>query len=437
MSRTWRKNPRQIWAEAVARARGDGSVDAWERWFPWWNVALYGLLLLSVLSTVLDWWASESPAAWRWLAMAGLSLAFGTWHWQMVIRRTEDIQRARPMLVYLGGATLLYVGLTELHPAFMTLTFVMYLNLFSLVPTRWSLTIVGPFSLVVWWRGAASGDDGGIAFTPETAAIFLISLALSGGMALYIDAIIRQSSERGQLIDELHATRGQLAAAQWQAGRTAERQRLAGEIHDTLAQGFASIVMNLEAADGALKGGTPDLPTVERHLDQARRTARESLTEARHLVWALRPAPLEQDGLHEALKRLAARWSEESGVGLVTAVHGAPRTLHPEVEVTLLRAAQEALANVRKHAGATRVTLTLSYMEDEASLDIQDDGGGFDPAARNGANSTQDGYGLAAMRARVEGLGGTLSVESAPGQGTTIAAAVPALTVAAVEEKGA
>ena len=108
---------------------------------------------------------------------------------------------------------------------------------------------------------------------------------------------------------------------------------------------------------------------------------------------------------------------------------GTPRTVHPEVEVTLLRAAQEALANVARHAGASRVGLTLSYMEDLVTLDVRDDGAGFDPAVRR-ETSEKGGFGLAAMRERVQRLAGTLAVESEPGGGTAISACVPKVAAA-------
>ncbi len=206
-----------------------------------------------------------------------------------------------------------------------------------------------------------------------------------------------------------------------------ERQRLAREIHDTLAQGFTSIVMHLEAAEGALPG---DLATVQRHLNQARDMARTSLEEARRLVWALRPKPLEQAPLPEALARVVERWSRESGIPADVTVTGTPAPLRPEAEVTLLRAAQEALTNVRKHARASRVTVTLSYMDDLVVLDVQDDGVGFDPAAEPPASSEPPGglgggFGLRAMRERVTRLGGQLLIESAPGEGTTVVVEVP------------
>lgn len=218
-----------------------------------------------------------------------------------------------------------------------------------------------------------------------------------------------------------------------QAGVLRERQRMAHEIHDTLAQGFTSIVMNLEAAEGiASLGRTPRPGSGEaglrRHLDQARATARESLTEARRLVWALRPEALENLPLPEALSQLAEKWSKESGIAAGAAVAGEPRRLPEEVEATLYRVAQEALANVRKHAvGAGWAMLTLSYMGAAVSLDVRDDGAGFDPDLENRKvrSGTSGGFGLKGMRERLEGAGGSLCVESAPGEGTALAVEFP------------
>jgi signal transduction histidine kinase len=252
--------------------------------------------------------------------------------------------------------------------------------------------------------------------------IMVMVTGISIVLALFIDAIIRQSHERQQLIEELQAARQDLAAAERQAGVQEERQRLARDIHDTLAQGFISIVIHLEALEQALP---TDSPVVQRHLDQARRTARESLAEARSLVWALRPELLDHSSLAEALPQLAARWSDETGVPAMAAVTGAPQPLAPQIEVTLLRAAQEALANIRKHARARQVALTLSYMGDSVVLDIQDDGVGFALGRLTPADQVDIGYGLVAMRERVEQMGGTLTLESAPGEGTTLAIELP------------
>src|SRR5918997_1108280 len=210
-----------------------------------------------------------------------------------------------------------------------------------------------------------------------------------------------------------------------QTGVLRERQRMAHEIHDTLAQGFTSIVMNLEAAEGAMP---PSTDRARHHLDQARLTARESLTEARRLVWALRPEALENASLPEALERLVERWRGESSIVASVATTGTPCPLPSEIEATLFRVAQEALTNVRKHApGANRVALTLSYMGDAVALDARDDGEGFEPdrEAERKRDHNSGGFGLRGMRERVESVGGTLSVESAIGEGTTLAVKLP------------
>jgi signal transduction histidine kinase len=121
---------------------------------------------------------------------------------------------------------------------------------------------------------------------------------------------------------------------------------------------------------------------------------------------------------------MAASWSRVSGVHLAFEVTGTPVALSPDVETTLFRVAQEALANVAKHARASRTALTLSYTDELLLLDIRDDGAGFDP------QKPADGFGLDGMRQRVRGAGGTLEIESEPGHGTAIAAAVPAIPAA-------
>jgi signal transduction histidine kinase len=128
-----------------------------------------------------------------------------------------------------------------------------------------------------------------------------------------------------------------------------------------------------------------------------------------------------------------ARWSVTSGVAGEVETTGDARALHPEVEVTLLRVAQEALANVAKHAGASRAGVTLSYMEDVVSLDVRDDGAGFLPPSRSAAptasngNQAGGGFGLIAMRQRVDRLAGQLEIESEPGTGTAVSASLPAI----------
>ena len=211
-----------------------------------------------------------------------------------------------------------------------------------------------------------------------------------------------------------------------QAAVLRERQRMAHEIHDTIAQGFTSIIMTIGAAEANLPSA--QAPEVWRYFEGVRRTARENLAEARRLVWALRPEALEGTSLPEALSRLAASWSENSGVACGVTLTGAPVPLPAATEAILLRAAQEALSNIRKHARAKRAALTLSFVGDVVLLDVQDDGAGFHPgAAADGAARLAGGFGLRAMRERVEGVGGTLCVESALGEGTTLTVSLPSM----------
>jgi len=188
-----------------------------------------------------------------------------------------------------------------------------------------------------------------------------------------------------------------------------------------LAQGFASIVTLSEAAraQGRL---SPEAAT--RRLEEAGQVARASLGEARRAIWALRPEPLEHGSLGRALGELAAGFGSQTGIDTQAAVTGEEVGLAAEAQEALLRVAQEALANVRKHASAHRVRLTLSYLDDATLLDVCDDGVGFDPAAPAGSGPG-GGFGLAGMRERLGAHGGTLTVEAAPGQGTTVAAALP------------
>jgi signal transduction histidine kinase len=218
----------------------------------------------------------------------------------------------------------------------------------------------------------------------------------------------------------LHA---QLLTQAREAGILDERQRMAREIHDTLAQGLAGIITQVQAAEQAR-----DRPADwQRHLDHVAQLARDSLSEARRSVHAVRPEALETARLPEALSEVVRRWSALHAVPAELVVTGTSRPLHPEVEVVLLRTGQEALTNVAKHARASRVGLTLSYMEDVTTLDVRDDGVGFDPAAAAPGDGATGGFGLTSMRQRVARLTGTLAVESEPGGGTAISASVPAI----------
>jgi len=246
------------------------------------------------------------------------------------------------------------------------------------------------------------------------AATFAVALSLV--FSRWMRAVMAQSEERGMLLMALSEAREQLFAAHHEAGVQAERQRLAGEIHDTLAQGFTSIVTLIQAAAPAVE---PESQSREL-LDLALTTARENLAEARALVTTLSPTQLDGGSLGDAITR-AAQAARIGGEAMIRSeVTGSPRTLPTSTEVVLLRVAQEALANVRKHSGARRVDVELRYAGDTVSVTVSDDGHGFN------VDGVSGGFGLRGMRERVRQAGGTIAVETAPGEGTVVSAEVPA-----------
>lgn len=390
------------------RSRDARSQHAWVRLVWIWHAAFYALLVLSLLLALAD----MGPRGERLPVLAGLTAALGLWHWFMVMRPGWP-HRAWQRVLYLAVAALLWLGLVTLHGAYHLVLFALFSQVYMLLPLAWA--IPGSVLLVGLIAGRGILQDP----APDYGWLFgtLLSLVFGTLFAVWVDSIITQSEERQRLIEELEATRERLAAQERRAGVLEERGRLAREIHDTLAQGFISIITHLEAAEVDLPAGSE---ASRRHLERARSTARENLTEARRLVAALRPEILEGSSLPAALRRLADRWSEASGARAKVNVTGDHEHLSQDLQVALLRVAQEALSNVRRHARARNVTLTLSYMEDLVALDVQDDGLGFDPGS-----SPAGGFGLESMRERVESLGGRLVLESEPGEGTTLTVQLP------------
>jgi signal transduction histidine kinase len=265
---------------------------------------------------------------------------------------------------------------------------------------------------------SAAGLLVGEGTAPDTVRDVLMSmgsgLAISLVLGLWIGRIIEQSEQRADLIAELERTRAELGAAQHAAGVVAERERVAGEIHDTLAQGFTSIVALAQAESARLAAAGEDTT----RLELIETTARQNLSEARALVAAFAPVDLQGSDVDAALARVAGRFGAETGVPVVVESTWPEGTgIGTERAVVLVRSVQEALSNVRRHAGAGRVVLRLSADPDPV-VEVLDDGIGFDPAAA-------PGFGLDGMRRRVEAAGGRLDVDSAPGRGTRLRVSLP------------
>ncbi|GLW05093.1 two-component sensor histidine kinase [Microtetraspora sp. NBRC 13810] len=312
------------------------------------------------------------------------------------------------LVLYLGLLVLVYAPAVYLNSASYFALFGLYPQCFIALRYGRAVFAAAALSLSPVLVFVLNGADAGTALALLVGAG--IQIVFSAGFGFWISRIITQSGERAQLIEELENSRAEIARLSAERGALAERERLAGEIHDTLAQGFTSIIMLIQAAQAQ--------PDPARHLELAVRTARENLAEARALIEALAPAPLDGSSLEEALGRLTVRLGEETGVRADFDTAGTSRPLPPPVEVVLIRAAQEGLSNVRKHAGASRTTVELEYGGHEVALRIRDDGNGLHPA--NGG-----GYGLRAMRGRVEQAGGLVRVDGDPGKGTTLEIVIP------------
>ncbi|MHB1064617.1 MAG: sensor histidine kinase [Georgenia sp.] len=247
---------------------------------------------------------------------------------------------------------------------------------------------------------------------PVLGAVVVIATVLG------YQALQAESEQRRRLIVQLGRTRDELAAAERRAGVLDERERLAREIHDTLAQGLSSIQLLLQATTRS-----PDPARTATLVEQARQAAQDNLAEARRFVRALSPVDLTESALPAALERLCTTTAARSGIDVTFHHEGSPIPLPTPVEVALLRIAQASLGNTAQHSGATRADVTLTVMDAAVALDIVDDGVGFDPltlSTDDPVDSREGGFGLRSMRSRTAELGGSLSVESRPGHGTAV-----------------
>jgi signal transduction histidine kinase len=389
------------------------------------TVVPYALLAFLTAVTVLV--RRTEPRA----MLVDLALCAATALWMLVMFTLRPARRERfgPMVVFITGFVLILAVLVVRDSWFGFLTPAGYFYAFVLLPWPSRLAGVAAVALVA---GMAQSYD-----IPKTDAFGLLAyVAVLGvnvvgmGLAAWLgwrsEVLSRQRQEAVNALTETNrrlevtmaenaVLHDQLVTQAREAGVHDERHRMAREIHDTLAQGLTGIVTQLQAAEHAADW--------RRHVKAAVGLARESLTEARRSVDALRPQPLQAATLSDAIADVVRRWTALHGIDVQLATTGTPRVMTPEAEAALLRATQEALANVAKYAQATRVGVTLSYMENEVALDVRDDGVGFAPSRRSA--SAGGGFGLVAMRQRIEALDGTLEIESGPGSGTAISASVP------------
>lgn len=387
----------------TAPADAPEAEHAWERRFRLWDV-YFAIGYAGVIALIA---LTDDPIGRRAGAIA-LLVALAAWYafaGRPLVKRDIDDWRAYG---YIAVMIALFVPASLLSGTSSFLGFVISPQCFMVLRVRYAVVAVllanlAPFLTLL--SGVRSPTE---IIVTVLIAVLVATFATLFGM--WTDWIITQSRDRAGLIERLRGSQEEIARLSRETGTMAERERLSAEIHDTLAQGFTSLLTLIQATESELDR---DPAAARHHLDLAARTARENLDEARALVGALRPTALESTSLDDALARLVDRTGDETGLNAeYTSDGGMP--LAPAAEVVLLRATQEALANVRRHARAGRVAVRLDRRDGRGVLTVRDDGVGFDPAA------AADGYGLAGMRARVRQVGGTLDVRSSPGKGTHV-----------------
>ncbi|NED97643.1 sensor histidine kinase [Phytoactinopolyspora alkaliphila] len=404
-------------AERPPVSGGSDELDRWwGRIIPIWHVLYLGLLALAAVTTLID---VRLGADQRWAA-AGLIAVMAAGYLVLGVRLFEEPGPLRAVL-YLSLTWSAFYGILLVTSGDTSA----FLLLFGLFPQVWaflpspraaaaaSLVGICGMTLTLIHLGGW-GWTVTVRHVPE--AIMQAGLVLL--MGLLIVGVVNQAESRAAVIDELEATRSELAETERARGVLAERERLAREIHDTLAQGFTSVLTLAQAIDASLER---DPDAVRERLALLERTARDNLAETRALVNALAPVDLQQANLPEAVRRVAARFSDETGVRTEIREEGSRVAIPVHGEIVLLRAVQESLANVGKHAAASQVRITISFLPEGhglASVSVTDDGRGF-------LVERSEGFGLRGMRSRAQQVGGGLEVVSAPGAGTTVRVHVP------------
>ncbi|TAM88513.1 MAG: sensor histidine kinase [Jatrophihabitans sp.] len=359
----------------------------------------------TVAALVLCWYAAGALAERRRSARAAGAGAS---------RGTGPLRGARLWLAVLTAG---WIVLVILSAGFVWLAFPLFLLLLQLLPLRVAIPVV--VVLVAGAVATVAVHQGGVSLGVVAGPL------VGAAVAVVIIVVYRQlrdeAERRALLLAELRAAQERVAAAERYAGTLAERDRLANEIHDTVAQGLASILLLLRS----VRSGSDALPVpARRQLDAAVDAAKGALEDTRRVVRALAPAQLAGRSLTDALARLVED-ARPVGIGLELEVDGDPYELPVATAVALLRTAQGALGNVIAHSMARHARLTLTFQPDRVSLDIADDGRGFDPGATAHETTAGTGIGLEAMRSRLAEVGGTLAVESAPGAGTAVSASIP------------
>ena len=324
--------------------------------------------------------------------------------------------------VWLCGVTAVWIADMTVSPVAIYWVFVLFfISLRAFNDWRGLAIVAVDLAITIAFQIPAGLTLGGV-MGPTLAAVVVVAINYA------FTTIGRVSKERLLLIDELLTTREQLAESERSAGVAQERERLAHEIHDTVAQNLSSIQMLLHTAERDLRAVDAPEDQLEqplRRMEAARRAASNNLAETRAMIAALTPAGLREASISEALGRIAADLGQAGDMDIEVETHGEAVALPMRVEAGLLRIAQGAVSNAVQHSRASRVRVTLTYEPGEVRLDVVDNGVGFDVAAQAGKPAGLGHLGLDAMRSRAAELGGELTIESVPGGPTALSVALP------------
>ncbi len=412
-------------ADREARRPGQEQRDFWERSRTGWHVAFGAMAAVTAVPLAAAALDGSGRALAAVVALAAAGAVYPVLAAPML--RAPDVRGWR---IGAWAAVLLVAVLLVQEAAggglALPLLFVLFPQAWAMTTRRLAVVVVAAVPLVL--AGAeAAGRGWSSAGLRDAAFTGLLQVGPAVVLGLWITGLVRESETRAELVAQLTQARAELAAADHARGVLAERSRMAGEIHDTLAQGFTSIVALAQAADDAVATlSGPQVGVARERLALVESTARVNLAEARAIVAATAPPDLHGaaggDRLSGALARLVARVDAEGALRVRLEDGGPVPPISAEAEVVLLRAAQEGLTNAGRHAGASTAVVALAVDVEGVELTVSDDGSGLGPAGTGGPGA---GYGLAAMAARAAQVGGSAALEASPAGGCVLRVRVP------------
>lgn len=399
------------------------------RWWDWAATAMFFVLVSVVVFRNLEW-LGTGPARHLYVALSGgallaLAVLYVTIGRAALKRSAVQTLTTRSDYVFIGLLVMLMGAATAIEPWFaigQALAYPMIWNV--LQPYRAAVWVSGVLALTVGAGVAVSYADQGV-FGAVLAALFnaVLSFAFALAMGTWISRIFDRGEEHRLIAEQLRTAQAEVTSLSMAAGATAERERLSRELHDTLTQTLAGLVMLSEQASRALQSGQGE--RAAERLERVQATAREAVSEARLLVATTQS--LGQGGLGAAISRVSSRFQDDTGLRVHCDL--APQSLTQEDDVVLLRATQEGLANVRKHARASTAIVRLFNDATHTVLQVEDDGVGIDSTQPGGFGAAEFGFGGSGLRGfglsglfdRLNLAGGVMRVVPAPsGRGTLL-----------------